>query len=318
MPVLYLTEDDLRQILTMEMAIDAVETGLRKMALEEAFNVPRTRCQTDHVMLHVLSAAAKTLGYLGFKAYTTTKHGTHFHITLYDGRTGEMAALMQADYLGQMRTGAASAVATKHLARSEASTIGLFGAGKQARTQLIGCCKVRPIERAYVYSPNQERCKTFAGEMTIQCGLEVVAVSSPEEAARNRNIVCTATSSRDPVLKGDWISEGQHLNVVGSNFLSKSEIDVDVIKKADLIFIDHKDQGKMEAGDFIAALDQHVIEWSDINELGRLIASRTPGRTSPQEVTLFKSLGIGLEDVAVAGKVLEKAKAAGIGKWLDL
>src|SRR3954471_4730494 len=119
MPVLHLTEDEVRGLLTMEMAIEAVESGLRKMALEEAFNVPRSRCQTDHVMLHVLPAAAKTLGVIGFKSYVTTRTGATFHVTIYDGKTGEMLALLQADHLGQMRTGAASAVATKHLARKD-------------------------------------------------------------------------------------------------------------------------------------------------------------------------------------------------------
>ena len=154
--------------------------------------------------------------------------------------------------------------------------------------------------------------------MTAVCGAEVIPVGKPEEAAQNLDIVATATSAREPFLKGEWISPGQHLNVVGSNFLAKAEIDVEVVKRANLVCIDNKDQGKLEAGDFVAALDQRVIEWIDVQEIGRLVANRAPGRQSPQEVTLFKSLGIGLEDVAVAVKVLAKAKEAGIGKWLEL
>jgi alanine dehydrogenase len=318
MPVLHLTEDEVRQVLTMDIAIDAVETGLRKLALEEAVNNPRTRCQTDHAMMHVLSAAAKTLGVLGYKAYVATKKGTRFHVTIYDGKSGEMTALMQADFLGQMRTGAASAVATKHLARADSTTLGLFGTGKQARTQVIGQCKVRKINRVHIWGPDEGRRKCFAAEMSQVCGVEIVPVSRPEEAARNLDIVVTATSAREPVLKGEWVSPGQHLNIVGSNFLSKSEIDVEVVKRANLVYIDHKDQGKLEAGDFVAALDQRVIEWFDVQELGRLVAMRSPGRESPQDVTLFKSLGIGLEDIAVAAQVLAKAKEAGIGTWLEL
>ncbi len=318
MPVLYLTEDEIRQVLTMEMALEGVEAGLRKMALEEAFNNPRSRCQTDSVMLHVLPAAAKTLGVIGFKAYTTTRAGARFHVTLYDAKTGEMIALMQADYLGQMRTGAASAVATRHLSRKESATAGIYGAGKQARTQLLGVCKVRQIRQAHVWSPNEAHRRSFAEEMSKSCGVEVVPASSPEEAARDLDIVCTATSAREPVLHGDWLSPGQHLNIVGSNFLAKSEIDVEVVKRAKLICIDSKDQGKIEAGDLAAALDQRIIEWYDVVELGRILANRAPGRASPQDITLFKSLGIGLEDIAVGEKVLEKAKAAGIGKWLEL
>src|ERR1700722_10353534 len=137
MAILLLNEEEVRQLLTMEMAMEAVEQGLRKMALEEAQNVPRARCQTDHAMLHVLSAAAKTLGAMGYKAYSTGRQGAHFHVGLFDGKTGALTAILQADYLGQVRTGAASGIATKYLARPDAATVGLYGAGKQARTQLL-------------------------------------------------------------------------------------------------------------------------------------------------------------------------------------
>jgi alanine dehydrogenase len=154
MSVLLLTEEDVRQILTMEMALDAVEEGLRKLALDEAMNVPRARTQTDHAMLHVMSAAAKSLGVMGYKAYATSRKGLHFHVGLFDGRTGSLLCLMQAAYLGEMRTGAASGVATQYMARPDASEVGLFGSGKQARTQLLAVCKVRKVRRVQVYSPN--------------------------------------------------------------------------------------------------------------------------------------------------------------------
>jgi ornithine cyclodeaminase/alanine dehydrogenase-like protein (mu-crystallin family) len=318
MPVLHLTEDEVRDLLTMETAIEAVEAGLRKMALEEAFNVPRSRCQTDHVMLHVLPAAAKTLGVIGFKAYVTSRAGSRFHVTIYDGKTGEMLAIMQADHLGRVRTGAASAVATRHLSRKDSTTVGIFGSGRQARTQLSGVSKVRKLTRAVVYSPHEERRASFAREMSEACGIEVVPASRPEEAARGLDIVCTATTSREPVLFGEWVSPGQHLNVIGSNFLGKSEIDVEVVKRATVVAIDSKDQGRIEAGDLVPALDQGVIEWIDVVELGRVVAMRSAGRQAPQDVTLFKSLGIGLEDIAVAIKVYQKAKVAGVGRWVEL
>jgi alanine dehydrogenase len=143
MPVLLLTEEDVRQVLTMEMALEGVEEGLRKLALDEAQNVPRSRVQTDHAMLHVMSASAKTIGVLGAKLYVTSRKGAHFHVALYDGRAGTMLALIQADYLGQVRTGAASGVATEYMARPDACEVGLFGSGKQARTQLLAVCRVR-------------------------------------------------------------------------------------------------------------------------------------------------------------------------------
>lgn len=318
MPVLHLTEDDVRSVLTMDLAVEAVEVGLRKMALEEAFNVARARCQTDHVMLHVLPAAAKTLGVIGLKAYVTSKAGARFHVTLYDGKTGEMLAVMQADYMGQVRTGAASAVATKHLARKDSSTVGIFGSGKQARTQLLGVSKVRKLTRAVVYSRSEEHRTAFARDMSAACGFEVVPAARPEDAARGLDVLCTATTAREPILFGAWLSPGQHLNVAGSNYLAKAEIDVECMKRASVVVIDSKEQGRLEAGDLVAALDQHVLEWIDVGELGRVVAMRSPGRRSPEDITLFKSLGIGLEDIAVAAKVYQKAKDAGVGRWLDL
>src|SRR5438309_6676141 len=166
MSVLLLTEEDVRQVLTMEMALEAVEDGLRKMALDEAMNVPRARTQTDHIMQHVMSAAAKSLGVAGYKAYTTSSKGNHFHVGLFDGKTGALLSLMQADYLGQMRTGAASGVATRYMARPDSSEVGLFGSGKQARTQVQAICKVCKISRVQVYSPSEVRRTDFAREMS--------------------------------------------------------------------------------------------------------------------------------------------------------
>lgn len=318
MAVLHLTEDEVKSLLTIDMAIEAVEVGLRKMALEEAVSVPRSRCQTDHTMLHVLPAAAKTLGVIGYKAYVTSKSGTRFHVTIYDGKTGELLSIMQADYLGQVRTGAASAVATKHLARKDASTVGIFGSGKQARTQLLGVSRVRKLTRAIVYSPNEDRRTAFAQEMSTECGVEVVPAKAPEDAARGLDVICTATKSREPVLFGAWLSPGQHINAAGSNFLGKAEIDVEVVKRSNVVAIDSKDQGRLEAGDLVAALDQGVLDWIDVAELGRVVAMRSAGRQSPEDITLFKSLGIGLEDIAVAIKVYHKAKEGGVGRWIDL
>src|ERR1051326_2089381 len=207
MAVLYLTEDDVRQVLTMEIALEAVEAGLKKLSLDEAVNVPRTRCQTDHAMLHIMSAAGKTLGVMGFKAYVTTKRGMVFQFHLFDGRSGEHLAWMQADYLGQVRTGAASGIATKHLARPDAPTVGVFGSGKQARTQLEAMCKVRPIKKATVYSPSADHRNAFAAETSKAFGVEVVPAASPDEAARGLVIICTPTTSREPVLKGEWLAE---------------------------------------------------------------------------------------------------------------
>src|SRR5262245_60617155 len=179
MPVLYLTENDVRQVLTMDLALEAVEVGLKKVTLDEAVNIPRSRCQTDHSVLHVMSAAGKTLGAMGFKAYVTNRRSAHFHFHLFDGKTGEHQAWMQADYLGQVRTGAASGVATKYMARPDCTTVGVFGSGKQARTQLQAICKVRPIKHAFVFSPSEERRNKLAAEMSQSCTIQVVPTAVP-------------------------------------------------------------------------------------------------------------------------------------------
>jgi ornithine cyclodeaminase/alanine dehydrogenase-like protein (mu-crystallin family) len=317
MPVLLLSEDEVRQLLTMEMALEAVEQGLRKVALDEAVNVPRTRSQTDHAMLHTLSAAAKTLGFMGYKAYATSRKASHFHVGLYDGKTGSLLALIQADYLGQVRTGAASGVATQYMARPDSAEVGLFGTGKQARTQLQAICKVRKIRRAQVYSPNEEHRRLFAGEMTDVCQCDVEPVPRPEMAAEDKDIVITATNSREPVLNGNWISEGTHLNVVGSNFMGKAEVDSVCVRRCASIIVDSKDQARTEAGDFVQPLEDGSIHWADIHELGQVIVGRYTGRAHPEDVTMFKSLGIAIEDVAVAARVYQKAQAAGVGRTIE-
>jgi ornithine cyclodeaminase/alanine dehydrogenase-like protein (mu-crystallin family) len=315
--MLLLTEADVRRLLTMPMALEAVEAGLRKLALDEAENVPRSRCRTDPVMLHVMSAAAKGLGYLGYKAYTTSKRGARFHVALFDGRSGDLLALMEADYLGQMRTGAASGVATKYLANPQAATVGVYGTGKQARTQLQAVCAVRPIRRGSVYSRSEENRHRFADEMTRECGVEVVPVDHPEAATRGQAIVVTATGATAPVLRGEWIEEGAHLNVVGSNFLSKTEIDIDTVQRANLVVVDNKEQAKLEAGDLVPPIDGGILRWPDVIELGAVVVGKAPGRGGPTEVTLFKSVGLAIEDVATAARVYEAARGQGVGRQID-
>jgi alanine dehydrogenase len=324
MPVLLLTEEDVRQLLTMDLALEAVEEALRQMAREEAQNQPRARVQLNPSMLHTMSAAVKTPpapyfeGVMGYKAYTTrAKKGEHFHLALYDGKTGGLLALVQADYLGQMRTGAASGVATQCMARLDASEVGLFGSGKQARTQLLAVCKVRKVSRVQVYSPHEEHRRRFAREMSDLCQTEVEPVPRPEMAAEDKDLVITATTSREPVLNGHWIAEGTHLNVIGSNFWGKAEIDAVAVRRCSSIVVDSKDQARLEAGDFAQALEEGSIHWADIHELGQVLVGRYTGRAHPQDVTLFKSLGIALEDVAVAARVYQKAREANVGRLLD-
>jgi alanine dehydrogenase len=316
--VLLLTEDEVRRLLTMEMALEAVEQGLRKMALDEAQNVPRARVQTDHAMLHTMSASIKTMGVMGSKVYAThRKGGAQFLVALFDGKTGGLLALLRGDHLGQMRTGAASGVATQYMARADATEVGLFGTGKQARTQLLAVCKVRRIRHVQVYSPNEEHRRLFASEMSERCETEVVPVARPELAAENKDIIITATSSREPVLHGQWLAQGTHINAIGSNFSVKAELESSAIRRCTSIVVDSKDQARLEAGDLLQCQDDGSFRWTDVRELGQVIVGRYAARKHPQDVTLFKSLGIAIEDVAVAARVHAKAVAEGVGTLLD-
>ncbi|MFO0863878.1 MAG: ornithine cyclodeaminase family protein [Gemmataceae bacterium] len=315
--MLLLTEDDVRQLLTMEMALEAVEEGLRQQAREQAHNVSRGRCQTERVMLHLMGGSLRNPGAVGYKAYTTSREGARFHVGLFDGTTGVPLALMQADWLGQMRTGAASGVASKFMAGPDCESVGIYGSGKQARTQLMAICKVLPIRRIRAFSPNEARRKAFAAEMSDVCHCHVEPVARPEQAAHDMDIVVTATTSRQPVLHGNWLAEGTHLNVVGSNFLHKAEIDMDTIRRCRNIVVDSKEQARLEAGDLVHALEEVSLRWTEVHELNQVVVGKYPGRHHSEDITLFKSIGIGLEDVAVASCVYAKAKQMGVGKEVD-
>jgi len=315
--VLLLTEEEVRRLLTMEMAMEAVDQGLRRMALDEAQNVSRARAQTDHVMLHTMSAAIKAMGVMGSKVYTTRRGTARFYVLLFDGKTGALLAQMQADYLGQMRTGAASAIATQHMARPDATDVGIFGSGKQAWAQLLGVCKARRIRRVQVYSPNEEHRRRFAAEMSDLCQTDVEPVARPELAAENKDILITATDSREPVVHGHWLAQGTHINAIGSNFSVKAELDAVAIRKCNSIVVDSKDQARLEAGDLIQSEDDSSFRWADVRELGQVVVGRYTARRHPQDITLFKSLGIAIEDVAVAARVYARAQAEGAGRLIE-
>jgi ornithine cyclodeaminase/alanine dehydrogenase-like protein (mu-crystallin family) len=316
MPALYLTEDDVRELLDMPLAIDVVEEAFRRLADAQAVNVPRTRAAAPGIMLHSMSAAAEYLGYVGWKAYTTTRAGAVFHVGLYEAAGGAPAALIEADYLGQLRTGAASGVATESMARPDVATVGLFGAGKQAATQLKAVCTVRRIERVEVYSPSALRREAFAARMSEICGTQVLPVHAPEQAAAEKDVVICATTSKTPLFEGRILEPGVHLNVVGSNFLTKTEIDLETVRRADTIVCDSIEACRNEAGDFVEALEAGVTDWRLMYELADVVAGRQTGRAHPEQITLFKSVGLAIEDVALGVELLKRARAEGLGRAL--
>jgi len=316
MPAIYFTENDVRELLDVETAIEVLEAAFRQLAEEKAVNVPRTRARASGITLHTMSAAAEYLGFVGWKAYTTTRAKARFHVGLYAAASGELVALIEADYLGQLRTGAASGVATEYMARPDAKTVGLFGTGKQARTQLKAITTVRRIERAEVYSRNAERREHFAREMSEYCGTLVVPVHSPEEAAAEKDIVICATTSEVALFEGRVLEPGTHLNVVGSNYLTKTEIDVETVRRADTIVCDSIEACRREAGDFVEALEAGVTDWQLMRELAGVVAGQETGRALPEHITLFKSVGLAIEDVALAAKLLERAREENVGQPL--
>lgn len=313
MSALFLTEAQVREVLTMDLGLEAVEDGFRRLATGDAMNVLRRRARASNVMLHLMSAACAGYGLVGFKAYTTTPSGARFHVVLYDAASGETAAVMEADWLGQVRTGAASGVATRLMARSDASRLGIIGAGKQARTQLQAVCAVRRISEVRVFSRTAARCEQFAQQMEPLCRVPITPVAEPEQAVKDMDILVTATTSRHAVLDGQWLAPGTHINAIGSNALNRAELDPVAIRRADTIVADSVEQSRIEAGDFVAALEQGILSWERVWELSDVVVGRQTGRDSAESITLFKSLGLAIEDLAVAARVLDRARAVGLG-----
>jgi len=316
MTAIYLTEADVTQLLNISLAIDAVEEAFRRLAAGEASNVPRQRAQSPGIVLHSMSAAAPWLGLAGWKCYTTTRSGARFLVGLYDSETGALAALVEADRLGQLRTGAATAVAAEWMASLGAAEVGLFGTGHQAQTQLAAIVAARPIKHAYVYSRNEERRARFAERMSAELAIDITPVDRPQEAAEDLPIVITATKSAEPVFDGSWLAEGAFVAAVGSNWLSRAEIDVKTIRRADNIVCDSVAACRHEAGDFTEALEKGVFDWSRAVELSDVVAGRAAGRSGPESITFFKSVGLAIEDVALGGKLLQLAREKGIGQAL--
>ena len=316
MPALYLSEDDVAWLLDVPTAIDVVETAFREWQAGRTENQPRRRVATNGAMLHVMSAAAGSAGFLGYKAYLTTKLHNRFQVVLFEAATAAIAAVIEANLLGQIRTGAATGVATRAMARPEAAFVGCFGTGFQARAQLQAVCAVRKIEAIEVYSKNEERRTEFARLMTELCNVPVKPVGNPDEVAAEQDIIITATTSKAPVFDGKVLEEGTHLNVIGSNFLTKAEVDVTTIRRADHIVCDSLEACQLEAGDFARALESGDLVWSRVHELRDVVTGLETGRACPEDITLFKSVGLALADVAVAVHVLQRARAEGIGQVL--
>jgi alanine dehydrogenase len=316
---LLLKEKDVRDLLTMSDAIAAVEEVMRRQATGQAIVHPRHRLELpDKGFLHYMAGADVSAGLVGMKLYTSVRGALRFLVPLYRSSTGELIALVEADHLGLMRTGAASGVATRYMSRQDSKTLGVIGTGYQASSQIEAVAAVRKLNRVRVFGRDAERRAKFALEMSARLYINVEPASSAEEAVRGADIIITATTAVKSVLEGAWIAPGTHINAIGANFPQKRELDDAAVARASRIVVDFIEQAKMEAGDLIQAFAQDPVRWNSVHELSEVITGKFPGRGDAEEVTFFKSSGIAIWDVAVAAKVVELALAKGRGLQVPL
>lgn len=314
----YLTENDIKQLLTMPIALECAEQALQARALGEAIDVPRERIHLQTGTQHVLQAAAPALKCIGFKYYYTTPHGKAFYVHLINTESGRLEAIIEAVWMSMVRTGAASGVATNHLAVKDASVVGQIGAGFQGIGQLEAVCHVRKIRAARVYARNRDRLQAFCSSLSQKLGVEVTAAPSAEAAVRGAHIVNVITKSAEPVLKGEWLEPGQHVNAAGSNALSRRELDDAAVKRFDVIAVDSRGTARKECGDLLPSVEKGWRHWDSLTEMGNVIAGKERGRSSPGDITLYESHGMGILDLWVGAKMLELARARRVGTDLPI
>lgn len=309
--MLYLAESDVRRLLSMEDALRLTRAAFERLATGVAVNHPRRRLIVPGgSVLHYMAGADGK--YFGAKIYSThPRHGAHFSLLLYRAEDAMPLALMEANYLGQVRTGAATGVATDVMAPADAASVGLIGSGFQARSQLDAVAAVRPVRSVKVWSRTAEKREAFA---RLYADAPVEAVATAEEAVRGAAIVITITNAKEPVFEDRWIAPGTHVNAAGSNQAKRRELPPELIARAGCIAVDSKEQGRIESGDLLLALGEAA--WTDprVVELGDVVAGRVNPRTTPGTITVFKSNGLAVEDVICAGYVYERALEAGLGR----
>ena len=311
--VRYIKEGEVRQILTMAKAIELVERAFRDRAAGKAFDVPRRRTLQPGGHLHVLQAAAPEINLIGFKAYYLKPDARTFFLHLINHSRGNQEALIEADWLGRIRTGAATGVATNCLARGDACVVACFGTGRHAQTQLEGVAAVRKLTDVRAFGRNRERQRNFCETMARKLNVDVRPVTSEAEALDGAHIVNVMTRSDQPLFDGRLLEPGQHINAAGANALDRREIDLATIKRCDVIVVDSREVAKGECGDLLPAIEQGLLYWENIPDLGEILLGRRPGRVSDAQITLFESHGMAMQDVYAGSHVLEVARARGIG-----
>src|SRR5712691_1824569 len=307
---LYLTEADVESLLTTEDALAAVEACFERLARGAIENRPRSRMGLDGGVFALMAAVDRELGLAGLKSYAWLRAGTPFVVVLFDTRAAEIAAVIEADRLGQLRTGAASGVAAKYLARPGARALGVIGCGWQAESQ-VACIRaaVPTIERVVAYCRTDAKLRDFCARVGAEPG------ESHGDAAK-QDVVVTVTTSKDPVLRGDWLQDGALVCAVGANVASRRELDNVVLERATFVCCDSLEQARIESGDLIEPVASGTLDWLEVHELQEVVAGELPGRQADGDVVVFKSNGLAAWDVAIGAAALERARERGVGREL--
>jgi alanine dehydrogenase len=304
---LYLTEADVEALLTPADAIAAVESSFERLARGAVDNRPRMRQKADGGAFAVMSAVDHELRLAGVKSYAWVAAGTPFVVCLFDLDRGEVAAVIEADKLGQLRTGAASAVAAKYLAGEGAASLGVLGCGWQAESQVLCIREAVPtVERVVAYCRTEKSLAKFCKKVKAEAG-------ETHRDPAEQEIVVTVTTSRDPVLRGEWLVPGALVCAVGANDRRARELDNAVLERASFVCCDSLEQAKLESGDLIEPIEQGILDWLEVNELQEVVAGEIQGRQSAEDIVLFKSNGIAAWDVAAGALALERARQQGVG-----
>ena len=315
---LFLSENDVKQVFTAAMALEAVESAHRDLALGQAQDTPRARTRLPQTALHILQGALPAQGVFGYKAYTTNRSGNRFLVHLFDVASGQLLAVIEADYMGMIRTGAASGIAARCLARPDARVAGVFGAGWQAEGHVLALCAALPLERVKVFSRNREKLSAFCQRLSETTGVAVVPAASPEETVRGSDLVGTVTTATQPLFDAEWLAPGTHINAAGSNALIRQELSEATLRRCALIAVDAVPTALAEAGDLLPLLEKGRLHARQLVELGDVLTGRHAGRTSAEQITVFESQGLAIQDLAVALRVVAAARACGLGVELPL
>lgn len=308
----------------MDDTIDAVEAAFKEFAVGGVTMPLRSVIREGEYKGQVLFMPAyiKAMGALGTKVVSIYSDNPSKYslpttlgvILLNNPHNGEPLAIMDGTFLTAMRTGGVSGVATRYLARKNARTVGIIGTGAQGRTQIMAVSRVRSIEQVKAYDIAPERCKAFCQEVSEKIKVQATCVGRPEDAVKGSDIVITSSSSKVPVLNGEWLDEGTHVNAIGSHTPDSRELDVKAIQRSKLI-VDSREAALKEAGDIMIPISQGIINADHIYaDLGEVVSGKKIGRENDDEITIFKSQGLALQDLSTAIKVYENAKRKGVGR----